>query len=132
MIAQNLKELNIRWQRLVKNNRTCPRCRRTEKELIKAYTLLKKLLKPLGIKVTLKKEKLTLAEFRKDPLKSNQILINNKPLEKWLSARKGESPCCDICGPVECRTVETQGKIYETIPQALIIRACLKALVKIL
>ncbi|GBD38490.1 hypothetical protein HRbin37_00740 [bacterium HR37] len=64
------KILKIKWQRLVPEGETCPRCGSTEKELDKAILILKKSLAPLGIEVELEKEELSLSEFKKDPLRS--------------------------------------------------------------
>lgn len=122
-----MKTLKIKWQRLVSNDQTCPRCRSTEGELEKAIFALKQSLTPLGIEVILEKDELSVAEFKKDPMKSNQIWLNGRLLEDWIGGKVGQSPCCDVCGPSECRTVEVEGKIYETIPADLIIKAGLLA-----
>ncbi len=68
-----------------------------------------------------------MGEFKKDPLRSNQIWLNDKPLEDWIGGKTGQSPCCDVCGPSECRTVKVKEEIYETIPAELIVRAGLIA-----
>ncbi len=117
------KPLRIKWQRLVYKGKTCPRCDSTRKEIAKAV----KILKNLGINVVLEKEKLTVSKFKKNPLESNRIWINEKPLEVYIQAQIGSSPCCDVCGPAECRTIDVQDKIYETIPAELIVQAALSA-----
>lgn len=122
-----MKTLKIKWQRLVSHEQTCPRCRATEKELEKAISVLKKSLIPVGIDVVLEKNEISLAEFKKDPLQSNQIWLNDKPLEDWIGGRASQSPCCDICSPYDCRTIEIGEEIYETIPAELIIKASLLA-----
>lgn len=119
--------LKIRWKRLVSNEETCPRCGSTEEELGKAVSILKQSPAPLGIEVVLEKEELSVAEFKKEPLQSNQIWINNRLLEDWIEGRVGQSPCCDVCGPHDCRTVEVEGHTYEVIPAELIIKAGLSA-----
>ncbi|NPV29371.1 MAG: metalloregulator ArsR/SmtB family transcription factor [Firmicutes bacterium] len=121
------KLLKIRWQRLIFEGETCPRCGSTEKEVDRAVSTLKQSLAPLGIEVIVEKEELSVAEFKEDPLQSNRIWINNRPLEDWIEGRVGRSPCCDVCGPSECRTLEVEGKIYEAIPAELIIKAGLIA-----
>jgi hypothetical protein len=123
----NMKTLKIQWQRLLIDDATCPRCGATEQEVDKAYMSLKQSLSPLGIKVALEKKALDLAVFKKNPSQSNIIMIGEKSLEEWLKAHTGESSCCGPCGDTECRTIETQGKIYETIPAELIIKAALMA-----
>jgi hypothetical protein len=123
----NIKTLTIQWQRLLIDDGTCPRCGATEQEVDKAYMSLKQSLSPLGIKVVLEKKSLDLAGFKKNPSQSNLIMIGGRNLEEWLKAHTGESSCCGPCGDTECRTIETQGKIYETIPAELIIKAGLMA-----
>ncbi|MCM8816879.1 MAG: DUF2703 domain-containing protein [Candidatus Omnitrophica bacterium] len=124
---KNTRILRIRWQRLITKGKTCPRCGSTEQELEKATTTLKQVLAPLGIEVILEKQKLSIAEFKKDPLQSNKIWINNQVLEDWLGVKSGRSSCCDVCGSSECRTIEAEGKTYEAIPADLIIKAGLIA-----
>ncbi|MEJ5305439.1 MAG: DUF2703 domain-containing protein [Ignavibacteria bacterium] len=122
-----MKTLKIKWQRLISEGQTCPRCNSTEKELNKAFLTLKKSLVHFGIEVILEKNEISIAEFQKDPLKSNAILINDKPLEDWVNGKVGSTNCCDVCGPYDCRTIEMNGEIYETIPSELIIKAGLLA-----
>lgn len=122
------KVLKITWQHLVdEKGQTCQRCSSTEKELQKAVRSLKKSLAPLGIKVVLKKKSLDPAACAKDISQSNRIWIGERPLEEWLGAKVGKSPCGFCCAElgnqVECRTVEVEGQAYETIPADLIIKA---------
>ena len=125
--CNNPKILNIKWQRLVNEGETCPRCGSTEKELDQAISALKKSLAPLGIKVTLETEELSFSEFMMDPLQSNRIWMNNQPLEYFINGEVGQSPCCNVCGPSDCRTVKVKGETYETISSDLIIQAGLAA-----
>ncbi|MCX7716370.1 MAG: DUF2703 domain-containing protein, partial [Endomicrobia bacterium] len=97
-----MKKLEIKWQRLVYKNQTCLRCAKTENEIKKAVSLLKEVCRNTGIKFVLKKEKISKNEFIKNPLKSNQIFINNKPIEEYLNAKTSKTKCCDVCGSVEC------------------------------
>jgi hypothetical protein len=122
-----MKPLKIQWQRLVLDNQTCQRCGATEAEIDRAFQSLKQSLNPLGIEVMLEKTIIKQADFQKNPSQSNLILIGGRSLEDWLQARTGQSACCGPCGDAECRTIETQGKIYETIPAELIIKAGLIA-----
>jgi len=123
----NMKTLKIQWQRLIIDDETCPRCGATEEEVDKAYISLRQSLSPLGIKVVLEKKALDSAVFKKNPSQSNLIVIGERTLEEWLNAQTGGSSCCGPCGDTECRTIETQGKIYETIPAELIIKGGLIA-----
>ena len=121
------KILKIKWKRLISEGETCPRCGSTEEELRMAVSTLRQSLAPLGIEVFMEKEGLSVAEFKKDPLQSNRIWINNRLLEDWIEGKVGQSHCCDVCGPHDCRTVEVEGEIYETIPAEIIIKAGLSA-----
>lgn len=123
-----MQQLVLSWRRLLVDGTTCPRCSDTEKELEKAYALLRDTLAPLGITVVLEKCELTPEEFRKNPLVSNLLSINGRPLEEWLGARVGTSKCCSVCGPEECRTLEVEGETHEVIPCELIVRGALYAL----
>ena len=125
--VNDVKTLRVKWQRLVSDGQTCPRCGSTEEELEKAICTLKRSLAPLGIEVVLEKEQLSVSEFKKDPLQSNQIWLNDRPLEDWIGGKVGQSPCCDVCGPSECRTVGVEGETYEAIPADLVIKAGLIA-----
>ncbi len=122
-----MKTLKIKWQRLVSDGQTCPRCGATEKELEKAFSVLRQSLAHLGIGVILEKHELSISKFKEDPLRSNQIWFNDLLLEDLICGRAGQSPCCDVCGPSECRTVEVDGKVYEVISADLIIKAGLVA-----
>lgn len=124
--------LRIRWERLVENGQTCPRCRSTEEELEQAVATLRQALGPLGLEVLVEKEALSEAQFARNPLRSNQIWLNGRPLEEWLGGTVGHSPCCDVCGPADCRTVEVDGQVYEAIPADLIVKAGLAAALEML
>ncbi|MCS7125337.1 MAG: DUF2703 domain-containing protein [Aigarchaeota archaeon] len=119
--------LKIKWQRLVDDQQTCQRCESTGEELEKAVAILQDILKPFGIKVVLEKVELSIDDFHKNPLESNKIWINEKLIEDWLRGSVGKSPCCDICSPYECRTIELNGRVYETINSELIVKAGLLA-----
>ncbi|MCS7135844.1 MAG: DUF2703 domain-containing protein [Nitrososphaerota archaeon] len=115
--------LKIRWQRLSYGGQTCPRCESTGEEIERAASILKQILEPLGVEVVVEKYDLSVDEFRENPLESNRIWIEGRPIEEWLSGRVGQSPCCDVCEPYECRTIELDGKVYETITSDLIVKA---------
>jgi hypothetical protein len=127
-----MKPLKIKWQRLISQGETCPRCGSTEKEVDMAVSKLRQSLAPLGFEVRLETTALSVSEFKKDPLQSNQIWIDNRPLESWVEGRIDKSPCSGACGALECRTLEVNGKAYETIPADIIIQAGLLAAIEIL
>jgi len=120
--------LSIRWQRLVADgHQTCPRCRDTEVELGEAVERLERSLAPSNVRVDLEKVALDKATFESDPLASNRIWIAERPLEDWLEASIGKSPCCESCEDAECRTVRVGAEVYEAISADLIVRAGLRA-----
>lgn len=126
------KELVIKWQRLMYNGETCPRCSDTEKEIKKAIDALKKICENSNIKLKFKKEKITKKEFEKNPLESNRIFINNKPIENYINAKTGKSKCCNICGNTDCRTIIVKKNQFEVISSDIIIQAALTAISEIL
>ena len=128
MGGDEMKVLQIRWQRLVdEKGRTCDRCGATGTAIDEAFGNLTRSLKELGVKVVLEKTTIDVKTFSKDPLQSNRIWIGGRPIEEWLQASVGQSPCCSTCGDSDCRTVTVDGKTYEDIPAELIVRAGLLA-----
>ena len=93
-----MKPLSIVWKRLVNEGETCPRCGSTHASVIAAVEKLEPALRPLGIEPVLETLVIDDATFHADPGESNRIWIAGKPLEEWLGARVGDSPCCTVCG----------------------------------
>lgn len=123
-----MKTMSVRWQRLVNDEgATCERCSCTGNATEKAIGKLEAALAPLGIEVSLEKAALDQAAFSGDPLQSNRIWINGRPLEEWLGGGTGQSRCCDACGDSDCRTLEVGDKTYEAVPEELILKAGLLA-----
>ena len=122
-----MKILPIVWQRLVSSGQTCPRCAGTGDEVERAYQQLRTQLLPLGIEPVLETREIDDAAFKANPSESNRIWIAGKPMEEWLNASAGSSPCCSVCGDSECRTVEVGGSIYEVVPEELLVKAGLIA-----
>jgi hypothetical protein len=123
-----MKTLPILWQRLVSpEGKTCDRCGATHKQMERALAKLRQSLRPLGIEPRLEIRELDQRSFEANPSESNRIWIAGKPMEDWLGASVGSSPCCSVCGTSECRTVEVEGTVFETIPESLLLRAALVA-----
>lgn len=123
-----MQKLPIKWRRLVnRSGATCPRCSATGDEVRRAVAALRLLLAPLEIEPVLDEETIDEAGFEHDPLQSNQILIADRPIERWLGGKTGQSRCCAECGDKDCRTLELAGQSHEVIPEALILRAGLVA-----
>ncbi len=123
-----MKPLLILWQRLVSSEgKTCDRCNATYQEMQRAVEKLKQSLRPLGIEPSLEIREIDERSFKANPSESNRIWIAGRPMEEWLGASVGSSPCCSVCGTLECRTVEVEGTIFETIPEKLFLKAALVA-----
>lgn len=127
-----MKTLMIAWQRLLEDGQTCPRCGSTETEVVKAVELLTQSLAPLGVAVVLEKSELSSEQFAQAPLQSNAIRIDGKLLEEWVGGETGQSPCCDVCGPNDCRTMAVGSEVFEVIPAELIVKAGLLAAAQLL
>ena len=123
-----MRTIRIVWQRLLSlQGQTCDRCAATELALQQAVETLQQVLAPLQIQVELHRQAMTLEQFNQDPQASNRIWIADQPLEAWLGASTGTSPCCSVCGDAACRTLECGDRSYEAIPPQLIIKAGLLA-----
>ena len=128
-----MKTLSIVWQRLVNDQgKTCPRCQGTGNAVRRAVERLDNVLKPLGVQPVLECRELAPTAFRDQPEESNRIWVDDQPLEAWLGGQAGASRCCDECGDQDCRTLELEGQCYEVIPEELLVRAGLKAGIRLL
>lgn len=128
-----MKILALTWQRLVNHaGQTCPRCRDTGSQVQAAVERLRQALAPLSVEPRLETLELDEAAFLAEPTASNRILINGEPIEHWLGAQTGTSPCCEQCGDNDCRTLAVNGQTYEVVPEALIVRAGLIAATRML
>lgn len=120
--------LEIRWQRLVDlTGTTCDRCQSTGNAVESAAGKLKKALQGFGITVNIRNREIMWEEFCKNPQESNRIWLNDKPLEAWIGATVGHSPCCGPCRDEGCRTITVFDNTYEQIPERLILKAGLLA-----
>lgn len=122
-----MKPLTIVWKRLVNEGETCPRCGSTQQNVTSAVAKLEAALGPLGMQPVLETQAIDDDAFRAAPAESNRIWIGGKPMEEWLGARAGNSPCCEVCGELPCRTMEVDGQTYEAIPEELIVKAAIIA-----
>ena len=123
-----MTQLPIIWQRLVSaDGRTCQRCDATYQQLQSTVAKLRDVLKPLNIEPILELREIDEKSFRTQPSQSNRIWIAGKPVEEWLDASVGSSPCCSVCGDSPCRTIEVEGAVFEEIPETLILKAALIA-----
>jgi hypothetical protein len=93
----------------------------------RAVEKLKQSLRPLGIEPRLEIRDIDEKSFKAAPSESNRVWIAGRPMEEWLGASVGSSPCCSVCGTSECRTVEVEGTTFEAIPEKLFLKAALLA-----
>ena len=120
-----MKTLEIEWKHFEKEGNTCIRCSDTGQALNKVAAELAEECRPYGWDIKFKETKLA----EKGISESNVILLNGKPIEKILQdSVAGESycqSCCELTGnsSTSCRTIEFDGKIYESIPSYLIRQA---------
>ena len=123
-----MTSLPIRWQRLVSpEGKTCDRCSATHQQMLRAVDKLKEALRPLDMAPVLEIKEVDSDTFKANPSESNRIWIGGRPMEEWLGASVGSSPCCSVCGTSECRTIEVGGATFETIPERLFLKAALIA-----
>ena len=122
-----LRTLPIVWQRLVTEGMTCPRCAGTQTEVERAVSVLAEVLRPLAIAPTLETRAIDRSDFAAAPEESNRIFVAGRPLEEWIGASTSASECCSVCGANQCRTVDVDGSVFETVPAALIVKAGLIA-----
>ncbi|PLC52276.1 heavy metal sensor signal transduction histidine kinase [Pollutimonas nitritireducens] len=122
-----MKAMPILWKRLVMGGETCTRCEDTGRQLEAAVAKLAAALQPLGIEPVLETQEIDEPAFKANTPESNRVWIAGKPLEEWLGAAVGMSRCCSVCGTSDCRTLEVDGRTYETIPEEQFIRAGLIA-----
>jgi hypothetical protein len=128
MCEVDMTQLPIIWQRLVSTDgRACQRCDATYQHLQSAVAKLRDVLKPLNIEPVLELREIDERSFRNKPAESNRIWIAGKPVEEWLGASVGSSPCCSVCGDSPCRTMEVEGAVFEDIPEAVILKGALIA-----
>jgi hypothetical protein len=120
-------QLVIKWYYLSVDGKTCPRCSETGKELFKAVDILQKFLSPLGFEVVFEEVEITPEDFSSNPLKSNEVRINGRPLEDWIGAKTTQTPCCDVCGEQECRALEVGQELQEVVTAELVVKAALMA-----
>lgn len=124
----NTSLISIEWQHLdVEKNgeaRTCMRCADTGEALGDLVAALGDECAPRGVEIRYRETKLPASEIAR----SNLILIDGVPIERLLPGASAATSGCASCGELigeqaECRTVESQGRVYETIPAYLVRQA---------
>lgn len=120
-----MKTLEIEWRHLDIDGNTCIRCSDTVEALDKVVAELAEECRPCGWDIKFRETKLT----EKEISESNIILLNGIPIEKILPNSVAGESHCQSCGELTansstcCRTIESDGKSYESIPSYLIRQA---------
>lgn len=120
-----MKKLTIEWKHYDKEGETCTRCNNTGENIKRALVNISTDPKFKGIKIIYKETKLEASQMSE----SNIVLVNGQLLEDILNATASENHChsctCLAGKDTDCRTINLNDKIYEDIPEKLIIRAIL-------
>jgi len=124
-----VKVLDIEWRHYDKGGQTCDRCAATGASVRKVVSGLSDELAGNGIIVTFT-ETLLPEELM---TQSNLLLFNGVPLETLLDNAAADESHCASCScltgaETSCRTIEYEGKSYESIPDELIRTAAYKAI----
>lgn len=123
-----MKKVSIEWRHYDKEGETCTRCNNTGDNIKSAIKTISNSPELKGVQIDYIETKL---EADRMP-ESNSVLINNLPLEKILNATTSENHChscsCLAGESTNCRTIELKDKIYEVIPEELVIDAIKKLL----
>jgi hypothetical protein len=112
-------EIEIEWRHIGNEiTGTCDRCSSTGDALQEVLEELEPYLKEAGVKVRFRET--TLPETRIE--ESNQVLINDIPLEEYLAGSTVvQTPCCSCActtgrDEVKCRAIDVGDDRYEAIP----------------
>ena len=126
-----MQKIKIEWKHFDKEGKTCQRCSKTGKNLIRALKDLKAEFASNRIQVELKETKLP--ENRM--VESNSILIDGVPLEDLISNAEVRKSICRSCSELTkqlvncyCRTIQHEENAFEEIPVDIIKQAILKKL----
>ncbi len=118
------RTITVEWRHLDVQGQTCDRCCRTGIELAGAVEELSRELSRHDIHIDYQETRLGPFEITA----SNAILINGVPIENLLPDARVVRTCCASCGELlgtltDCRALELDGTLYETLPVEIIRRA---------
>ncbi|MCX7822877.1 MAG: DUF2703 domain-containing protein [Syntrophobacterales bacterium] len=126
-----MTSISLRWYHLVdENGNTCDRCDQTLLNLEKVISVIKPAFEEFDITIDFEKVALSYDEFKRNPLASNQITIDGRPLETILDLKVGKSPCCGPCAGNDCRTLVIKGVERDVIEARVILKAILESIAK--
>ncbi len=119
--------LEVLWQRVTVDAQTCERCGDTGGSVRRAVERLRQVLAPRGMAVALTEK--TLPPFA--VAESNRVFLGGVALEQLLGAEvllNHCASCCELLGAqTDCRALRLEGRVYEALPEELIVRAGLLA-----
>jgi hypothetical protein len=123
-----MQTLEIEWRHIDLAGVPCERCHTTGAALPRVVAELRRQCGRGHVRVTYRETRLALDGLDA----SNSVLINGRPLEHWLGAKTGASPCAGCCQATgapdtHCRTVKVAGSTFEAVPPELILRAACRA-----
>lgn len=122
-----VKDIQVVYQRLIKEGNTCTRCDQTGANVDKVVQQLQKELASQGVNIAVEKKALGEDEIPE----SNMVFINGEPIENIVPGVRVFSNDCKSCcavvckEDVKCRAIEYKGKQYNELPVALIREAIL-------
>jgi hypothetical protein len=111
----------------MQDGETCDRCGDTREATRAAVAEATGLLSPMGVVVELAERELGRSEIAR----SNEVLVNGRPVEEWLggAATENDCPsCAELIGePTCCRAVEIDGVVSEALGRETIVGAIMIA-----
>lgn len=123
-----MKTLHFVWHALITADEdSCGRCGKNYYHLQNAVEKLKEILRPKGIVPRLQTRSITEREFHSNRLHEHQLLIENEPIENWLTDSQKKLIVQQICHDESCRHLPEQDRTYESINEMLVIEAGLQA-----
>ena len=116
------RDIIIEWKHIGKDvENTCERCGETGAALIQAIEKARPALEKEGISIRIIETLLPDERIAE----SNSIFFNGMPFEDLIGGMVTSTPCCSCAcivdaEEVECRAVDHNGAIYQSIPPELI------------
>jgi len=122
-----VKDIEVVWQRYVKDGNTCNRCDQTGRNIQRTVEQLNKELAPDGVEISFITKELGEEEIPE----SNRVFVNGEPIECTVpGVRVYMNDCESCCGMasgkgVKCRAIEYNGRQSDELPEELIRSAIL-------
>ncbi|MEW6116012.1 MAG: DUF2703 domain-containing protein [Nitrospirota bacterium] len=122
------RKIIIEWYRYVKEGTTCCRCGESAGVVKKVVEDMRFALKPAGIDLELREIALGAEQLHL----SNTIRIDGKDLMEILGEERPQMTSCPSCSALtgkasNCNTFIYDGKVYESVPEQMLVEAISKA-----